>query len=213
VEVPNGTVTGTITYDGQTVNVTGSGYHDHNWGNIDLTAIFKYWWWSRLKVDDYTIIASSVRHKHKYTPEWTEHYVVLDTNGVVIDASESDVTSTHKISDFGFHPDALEYPNGLYPYCLEYQVTGNNESSYLRLDSDNLIWSVSPLQVKLDLDPLLINLLKMFNIKPWYTSMSISNYLELNTANTSYQGTSATGTKELMDLDGNRLYWVGKKSW
>jgi hypothetical protein len=107
----------------------------------------------------------------------------------------------------------LEYPNGLYPYRLEYVVTGNNESSYLKVDSDNLIWSVSPLQVKVDLDPLTINLLKMIDIKPWYTSMSISNYLELDTTNIFYQGTSTTGTKELMDLDGNRLLWVGKKTW
>ena len=32
--VPEGAVTGTLTADGETRQVTGSGYHDHNWGNV-----------------------------------------------------------------------------------------------------------------------------------------------------------------------------------
>jgi predicted secreted hydrolase len=34
VAVPEGSVTGTLTADGVTRQVTGSGYHDHNWGNV-----------------------------------------------------------------------------------------------------------------------------------------------------------------------------------
>src|SRR5271157_4287969 len=40
VAVPEGAVTGTLTADGATRPVTGSGYHDHNWGNVSPAKLF-----------------------------------------------------------------------------------------------------------------------------------------------------------------------------
>ncbi|MEI6874577.1 MAG: hydroxyneurosporene dehydrogenase, partial [Spirochaetota bacterium] len=37
--VPEGEVSGSITVGGQTRAVRGSGYHDHNWGNISTAAL------------------------------------------------------------------------------------------------------------------------------------------------------------------------------
>jgi hypothetical protein len=45
VAVPEGAVTGTLTADGVTRQVTGSGYHDHNWGNVSPADLFDNWWW------------------------------------------------------------------------------------------------------------------------------------------------------------------------
>ncbi len=61
VAVPEGAVTGTLTADGVTRQVTGSGYHDHNWGNVSPANLFDNWWWGRGRIGDHTIIASDIR--------------------------------------------------------------------------------------------------------------------------------------------------------
>ncbi len=56
VAVPYGTVEGTITVNGQTRNVTGAGYHDHNWGNELMSSMLDHWYWGRAHIGDYTVV-------------------------------------------------------------------------------------------------------------------------------------------------------------
>ena len=54
--IPFGKVEGTLTYEGKKHKVTGTGYHDHNWGNVDLNAVMSHWYWGRAHVGDYSLI-------------------------------------------------------------------------------------------------------------------------------------------------------------
>jgi predicted secreted hydrolase len=54
--IPFGTVEGEVTYDGKTYAVTGTGYHDHNWGNVDLSDVMSQWVWGRAHIAGYTLI-------------------------------------------------------------------------------------------------------------------------------------------------------------
>ncbi len=54
--IPHGSVSGTLTYDGKTHNVTGAGYHDHNWGNLALPSVQDHWYWGRAQFDDFTVL-------------------------------------------------------------------------------------------------------------------------------------------------------------
>ncbi|MCX7608690.1 MAG: hypothetical protein N2049_05675 [Anaerolineales bacterium] len=54
--IPYGSVEGTLTYDGQTHAVRGSGYHDHNWGNVALPSVMDHWYWGRAHIGEYTLI-------------------------------------------------------------------------------------------------------------------------------------------------------------
>jgi len=54
--IPYGRVDGFLTYSGQTHRVSGTGYHDHNWGNVGLNEIMDHWYWGRAHVGDYTLI-------------------------------------------------------------------------------------------------------------------------------------------------------------
>ncbi len=56
IPIPSGTVEGTITSSEGTKNVTGSGYHDHNWGNYPIYMVYDYWFWGRAHVDGYTVV-------------------------------------------------------------------------------------------------------------------------------------------------------------
>lgn len=58
--VPNGRTTGLVTVNNKSHNVSGDGYHDHNWGNTPLQRLFKSWSWFRGTVGDYTVIAAEL---------------------------------------------------------------------------------------------------------------------------------------------------------
>jgi hypothetical protein len=64
--IPYGTVTGSLTYDGQTRPVSGDGYHDHNWGNVGLQHVLSHWYWGRAHVGDFTTIFAEVVANHEY---------------------------------------------------------------------------------------------------------------------------------------------------
>lgn len=56
VPVPYGTVTGTITVNGEERRISGSAYHDHNWGNKVMDAGLDHWFWGRAHIGDYTVV-------------------------------------------------------------------------------------------------------------------------------------------------------------
>ena len=45
--VPLGTVHATLTVDGETRTLTGTGYHDHNWGDAAMPQQIHHWYWAR----------------------------------------------------------------------------------------------------------------------------------------------------------------------
>lgn len=66
VPVPAGTVNIEYTYKGNHSTVAGVGYHDHNWGNIDMRRLINHWYWSRTKVGPYNIIAAEIISEKRF---------------------------------------------------------------------------------------------------------------------------------------------------
>jgi hypothetical protein len=93
VAVPEGAVSGTLTADGVTRRVTGSGYHDHNWGNVSPADLFDNWWWGRGTSGGYTIIASDIQGKAAVGGTRIPLFFVGDDHRVQINAYGSDVTA------------------------------------------------------------------------------------------------------------------------
>ena len=91
VAVPEGAITGTLTADGVTRQVTGSGYHDHNWGNVSPADLFDNWWWGRGRSGGHTIIASDIHGKASVGGTEIPLFFVGDEHGVQIDAYGLDV--------------------------------------------------------------------------------------------------------------------------
>lgn len=54
--IPFGSVKGTVTYDNKKRHITGTGYHDHNWGIVNLNQVCDYWYWGRGNAGDYSMI-------------------------------------------------------------------------------------------------------------------------------------------------------------
>jgi hypothetical protein len=64
--IPFGSVEGTLNYDGETRKVKGTGYHDHNWGNVSLAEVMDHWYWGRAQLDDFTMIYAEQTTHRKY---------------------------------------------------------------------------------------------------------------------------------------------------
>ncbi|MGY8783530.1 MAG: hypothetical protein ACKVHA_09040 [Fidelibacterota bacterium] len=58
--VPHGSTKGRIILNGASREVSGDGYHDHNWGNTPLQKLFDGWTWFRGQVGENTIIAAEL---------------------------------------------------------------------------------------------------------------------------------------------------------
>ncbi len=64
--VPEGKAVADVTYDGRSVHLEGSGYHDHNWGNTIMLRLMHHWYWGRAKIGDYKVISVWITGEKKY---------------------------------------------------------------------------------------------------------------------------------------------------
>jgi hypothetical protein len=64
--VPQGKVTATYSIGDERHETTGTGYHDHNWGNVGLIEIVHDWYWARGQAGPYSVIASYITAHEKY---------------------------------------------------------------------------------------------------------------------------------------------------
>ena len=56
VPLPRASVSGWLQIGEERTTVSGIGYHDHNWGNLDLCEALQRWTWGRVTADAYTML-------------------------------------------------------------------------------------------------------------------------------------------------------------
>lgn len=83
--VPQGTVTGSYTVDGATTQVTGVGYHDHNWGNVSPVKIIHDWYWARGQAGPYSVIASYITSVEKFGSQTIQVFMLARDGRIVAD--------------------------------------------------------------------------------------------------------------------------------
>jgi hypothetical protein len=64
--VPQGKVSAKYSIGDERHETTGTGYHDHNWGNVGLIDIIHDWYWARGQAGPYSVIASYITAHEKY---------------------------------------------------------------------------------------------------------------------------------------------------
>ncbi len=64
--VPEGRVKASIKTAESALELTGSGYHDHNWGNMGMFWLMHHWYWGRAKVGPYQVISSYITARKEY---------------------------------------------------------------------------------------------------------------------------------------------------
>ncbi len=160
VAVPEGAITGTLTADGVTRQVTGSGYHDHNWGNVSPADLFDNWWWGRGQSGGHTIIAADIHGKAAVGGTDIPLLFVADEHGVQVNAYGSDVSAAE--SGPVRHPD----PNHERPIDSAVAfATANGSRAEFKI-SDRLLTSSSLLSDQSFVKKAIAAIMSM---KPWYS--------------------------------------------
>jgi hypothetical protein len=160
VAVPEGAVTGTLTADGATRQVTGSGYHDHNWGNVSPADLFDNWWWGRGRSGDHTIIASDIHGKAAVGGTRIPLFFVADDHRVQVDAYGSDVSAVEGSPER--HPDPKH--ERLIDSAVSFATADGNRAEFKI--SDRLLTSSNLLSDQSFVKRAIAAIMSM---KPWYS--------------------------------------------
>jgi len=108
--IPFGTVEGTLTCDGRTRRVQGTGYHDHNWGNIGLDAVMSHWFWGRAHVGRYTVIYVEMVSNRAYGGVKLPVFMLARDDRILTGDGRP---LTLKTDDIVSHPGGRAYPRQL----------------------------------------------------------------------------------------------------
>lgn len=133
--IPYGTVEGTLSYDSQTRSVQGTGYHDHNWGNVGLNEVMDHWYWGRAHIGEYTLIfvdqVASNRYGNIHMPVF-----LLARGAEIITGDGSPLTMQTR--DFVAHESGYHYPRQ-----VDFDWKSGQDSIHLRLRNPKQIEAVS----------------------------------------------------------------------
>lgn len=133
--IPYGTVEGTLTYDGQTHIVQGTGYHDHNWGNVGLNDVMDHWYWGRAHLGEYSLIFVEQVASSRYGYTRMPVFMLAKGDQIITGDSRSLIMQAR---DFVSHTEGRGYPKE-----VDFDWSSGNESVRLRLQQPKLIEAVS----------------------------------------------------------------------
>lgn len=130
--VPEGRVQADVTIDGKSLSLTGSGYHDHNWGNVGMFWLMHHWYWGRAKVGEYQVISSYITAKEKYNYEHFPIFVIYK-NGEKLGCDINAITYEQK--DAAFDPITKKH----YHKTLVYDYNDSKHHFRVTYAAENII--------------------------------------------------------------------------
>jgi hypothetical protein len=92
VPAPRARVTGSVTIDGEAREVTGRGYHDHNWGVGNMPRIIERWHWGRLYTEDFSLLYATVRTQARFGHHESRPLMLAQGRNIVLSTGEVELT-------------------------------------------------------------------------------------------------------------------------
>jgi len=185
--VPEGAVTGTLTADGVTRQVTGSGYHDHNWGNVSPAKLFDNWWWGRGQTGGHTIIAAEIHGKPAVGGTSIPLLFIADEHQVEVNAFGADVSPTEG--------PLVRHPDPAHSRAIASEIsyaTADGTKAEFKI-SDHILTSTNLLT---QAPPAMRAAATAMGMKPWYTRFESPITLSLP----GEPATAGRGTLEYFEL-------------
>lgn len=140
--VPEGDVHAEITVNGKTEKLSGTGYHDHNWGNTAMFKLMHHWYWGRAKVGEYQVISSYITAQKKFGYEHFPIFMIAKDGKILgdenkylsykqRDAAFDEVTGKHYYKSLIY-----DYDDGEQHYIVTYKVKEHLEKKDLTAGAD-----------------------------------------------------------------------------
>jgi hypothetical protein len=123
--VPQGTVQATLTVDGQTRALAGTGYHDHNWGDAAMPKLIHHWYWARAEAGGYCVIASHITAERKYGYTQVPIFMLARDGKLVAEDS-----SLVRFAKTGEHPDPVTGKRVADTTVYDYDATADGGEHY-----------------------------------------------------------------------------------
>jgi predicted secreted hydrolase len=134
VPLPKALVEGTIRIGDNTIPVKGIGYHDHNWGNINMAMYLEYWLWGRLYSDNFTLCYAYIKCNKKMDNYLIQVLMLAKNEKVILSTGEYELIQ----EDFKFDKKAAnEYPKKL-TFKIPNQMETTMEVQEI-IDSGNIL--------------------------------------------------------------------------
>lgn len=92
IPMPSADVTGDLILNGEPVQVRGTAYHDHNWGNFYCYRKFKLWYWGRIHSEKYAIDYASITPLEKDAPQITP-LLIAGKDGIILSTDSVEFNS------------------------------------------------------------------------------------------------------------------------
>ncbi len=89
--VPQGLASVRYSIGNEEHRASGSGYHDHNWGDVPMQTLIHNWYWARASAGPYTIIASTITAAAAYG-HGTQIVYMLAKDGRIIADDDAKVS-------------------------------------------------------------------------------------------------------------------------
>ena len=126
--IPEGRAVADVTYDGgKELHLEGSGYHDHNWGNISMLKLMHHWYWGRAKIGNYKVISSWITAEKKYGYKDHDVFMIAKDGEILGDNSNHTLKFLPEDRYIDEHTGKPVYNKVIYEYTTEsgdeYRIT------------------------------------------------------------------------------------------
>ena len=169
--VPKGNVSGNITVNGKTKSVTGTGYHDHQWGSINFHKYWNHWIWARQSFDDYSLLLFDFFTNDEYGNERLPIIFIQDNDGNIIFESHDKVKCQVEKS----YKDSAS--DKIYPSSLSYTFEKNGTTVKYNLEAEKAIEKKG----KNNLSFSMKIVMKLMHIQASYSRYTANGHMEMST--------------------------------
>lgn len=150
---PEGKAIADVSYNGNELHLEGSGYHDHNWGNISMLKLMHHWYWGRAKIGDYKVISSWITAEKKYGYKEFDVFMLAKNDTILGDNSNHTLKFLPSEEYIDKHTGKPVYNKVVYEYITPdnelYRITYDRRSDIATQNFVDLLPTIVKLAAKL----------------------------------------------------------------
>lgn len=207
--VPKGKLSGTLTYNGQTRQVSGYAYHDHQWLTTNSMEDLNNWVWARQVLgDDYSLLNFDIVAGKQYGFQRLPIFVVEDDGGkVIFECTDPSQMKCEVLEEYEGHqgknyPKVTHYTYRSKGMTVDYTLTATHQNYVMDVLSELPKQTSAKLGKTLGkiASPLVVAMMKRNfakkEVRPSYANYTATGHLVLKDA----------GGKVLIDESSDLIY-------